>query len=134
MFIDTLDMPREAKLLPWLAVGIGGPVWLLRVENLFRWNRVTSSESEEIIMDTGFLTGEDPKVELLGVMPAARTLTRTWFWAFQPMISRAWFCGGAEGGAGFGRIAPRLLLMASTLSMPLDPRAAAPTPARRHRL
>ncbi len=66
MFIDTLDMPREAKLLPWLAVGIGGPVWLLRVENLFRWNRVTSSESEEIIMDTGFLTGEDPKVELLG--------------------------------------------------------------------
>ena len=61
MFVDTLDMPLDAKLLPWGAVGAGTVFWLLCVENLFRWNGVSSSEQ---IMDTGFLAGEDPKGEL----------------------------------------------------------------------
>ena len=63
MFVDTMAMPLGAKVLPWIAVGIGTPFLLFRVANLFRWNGVTSSED---IMDTGFLAGADPKEELLG--------------------------------------------------------------------
>jgi TctA family transporter len=63
MFIDTLTMPVLARLLPWLAVGLGVPFWLYRTVNLFKQKGAASSE---LIMDTGFLTGVDPKSELQG--------------------------------------------------------------------
>lgn len=65
MVVDTLPMSFEGRLLPWLAVGIGIPFWLILVVNLFRRGGVTP---QEMIMDTGFLTGEDPKAEIAGLI------------------------------------------------------------------
>lgn len=62
MFIDTYNMSRNAKMLPLLAIALGTPFWFLRVVNLFRKEpRAPSAD----IMDTGFLTGEDPRGEFL---------------------------------------------------------------------
>lgn len=68
LFVDTLGMAREAKLLPLLAVGLGTPFWLLRAGTLLKWGEVLPPRE---IMDTGFLTGDDPKTEVLGFIRMA---------------------------------------------------------------
>jgi len=51
-------MRLNAKLLPWLSIGIGVPFLLIRIGLLFKGDAYKPPAE---IMDIGFMTGEDPK-------------------------------------------------------------------------
>ena len=59
LFVESLDWPLGAALMPRIAVVIGTPFLIARVVTLLR-NRTTAQQQ---IMDVGFRIGDDPKGE-----------------------------------------------------------------------
>ena len=57
MFIESFSWPLGSALMPWIAIGLGTPFWVVRLVALVRSTRDTSSGQ---IMDLGFRTGDDP--------------------------------------------------------------------------
>ena len=60
MFIESFSWPLGSALMPWIAIGLGTPFWVVRLIALVRSTRDTSSGQ---IMDLGFRTGADPEGE-----------------------------------------------------------------------
>ncbi len=56
MFLDSWNWGLGAQILPWIAIGMGAPLWVWRVVSLFRAGLSEGSQ----IMDTGFLETDDP--------------------------------------------------------------------------
>ena len=55
LFVESLQWPLGSALMPWIAVAIGAPFWVVRVAVLF----FQAKESSGQIMDIGFRSGDD---------------------------------------------------------------------------